>query len=388
LSIAGTIGALGEIALALSPWVPSPKPRRVADVDAAWLTSILAEGTPGARVLDVEDRGGTSGTTDRRRLALSWNEAGVAAGLPAHLFIKATSPSAKNRTMVAALSMAIHEVKFYEQVRPSLGDVAPRSHYARAGHGARFVLVLDDLLEQGARPVTLEEPCTLEHARAVIDALARLHAAYWRSPRLATDLVWAAPMTGRPGFALLANQFRRVRRKFLAQADARNVGRRARRMLQLLNDNDAALYRSWSDGPQTLVHGDCHAGNTYALPDGRAGLLDWQVVFSTRGVREISYFLTAGLDRDLRRGHERELVQRYLGGLAAAGVPDPPSTEQAFDDYRFFVHDAWDSVALTILWSGLHPPEVLAVGYERASAAVDDLAVDEIVERRVKDGYL
>jgi hypothetical protein len=68
-------------------------------------------------------------------------------------------------------------------------------------------------------------------------------------------------------------------------------------------------------------------------------------------------------------------------------VPDPPSFEQAWDDYRFFVHDAWDSVALTILWAGLHPPEALAVGYERASAAVEELAVDEIVERRVKDGY-
>jgi hypothetical protein len=387
MRIAGTIGALGEVALALSPWVPGLRPCRVADVDAAWLTSVLARGTPGARVLRVEDRGGSSGTTHRRRLALTWNEAGAAAALPAHLFVKATSPSAKNRTMVAALSMASHEVRFYEQVRPALGDVAPRAHYGWAGHGGRFVLVLDDLLEQGARPVTSGEACTIEHARALIDALAGLHAAFWRSPRLAADLAWAAPMVGRPGFALLAHQFRRVRRQFLGQAEQRNVGPRARRMLRLLNENDLALYRSWSAGAQTLVHGDSHLGNTYALPDGRAGLLDWQVVFRTRGVREISYFVTAALDRDLRRAHERQLVQRYLDRLAAAGVADPPRFEQAWDDYRFFVHDAWDSVALTMLWSGLHPPEALAVGYARACAAVDDLAVDEIVERRVKDGY-
>jgi hypothetical protein len=387
MSTAGTIGALGEVALALSPWVPGPKPRRVADVDAAWLTSVLAPRTPGARVLEVKDRGGSSGTTDRRRIELAWNEAGAAAGLPAHLVVKATSPSARNRTMVAALRMAITEVKFYEQVRPTLGDIAPRAWYARAGLGARFLLVLDDLLERGARPIVAGDDCTIEHARAVIDVLAQLHAAYWCSPRLATDLSWVTPMTGRPGFALLAGQFRRVRRKFLAQADERKVGPRARRMLQLLDGHDGALYRSWSAGPQTLVHGDCHIGNTYALPDGRAGLLDWQVVFRTRGVREISYFVAGGLDRDLRRAHEKDLIQRYLGGLANAGVPDPPSFEQAWDDYRFFIHDAWDSVALTILWSGLHPPDALAVGYERVSAAVDDLAVDEIVERRAKDGY-
>lgn len=387
MSIAGTIAALGEVALALSPWAPSPKPRRVAEVDARWLTSVLARGTPGARILTVMDRGGSAGTTDRRRLELSWNDSGVEAGLPAHVFVKATSPSARNRAMVAALRMAATEVRFYEQVRPGLADVAPRAHYASAGHGGRFLLVLDDLLQQGATPIMPGMECTLEHARGVIDALARLHAAYWRSPRLAGDLAWAVPMAGRPGFALLANQFRRVRRTFLAQAEARNVSPRARRMLRLVGDNDMELYRSWSAGPQTLVHGDSHVGNTYALPDGRAGLLDWQVVFSTRGIREISYFVAGGLDRDLRRAHEKDLIQRYLDGLAAAGVPDPPSHEQAWDDYRFFVHDAWDSVALTMLWSGLHAPEALAVAYERVSACVEDLAVDEIVERRVREGY-
>jgi hypothetical protein len=385
MSIAETIGALAEVALALSPWAPSPRPHRLAHVDAPWLTATLASGAPGARVLAVEMLGGSSGTTDRRRLRLTWNEAGIDAGLPAHLFVKATSSSARNRTMVAALGMAIQEVRFYEQIRPSLGDIAPRVHHAQAGHGARFVLVLDDLLARGARPVTGLDDCTLEHVEALIDTLAGLHAVYWRSPRLDTDLAWVRPMTGRPGFRLLANHFRRVRRKFLAQADERNLGPRVRRLLALVNDNDLALYRSWESGPQTLVHGDCHVGNSYSLPDGRAGLLDWQVVFRTRGVREISYFMVGALDREVRRAQEKALLERYLGGLHRAGVPDPPSAEQVWDDYRFFVYDALDSVALTILWSGLHPPEALALGYERVSAAVDDLAVDEVVEQRLED---
>jgi hypothetical protein len=387
MSIGATIGALGEVSLALSPWVPAASPCRVTDIDAPWLSGVLARHTPGARIVAIEDRGGTSGTTDRRRLRLTWNDRGADAALPTNVFVKATSPSAKNRTMVAALSMAVNEVKFYAQIRPTLDDVAPRVHHARAGRGARFVLVLDDLVERGATPVGVGDEVTVAHAGAVIDALARLHAAFWSSPRLATDLGWVAPMTGRPGFALLANQFRRVRRKFLAQSGQRNVGSRARRMIQLLNDHDMQLYRTWSGGPQTVVHGDCHAGNTYALADGRAGLLDWQVVFRTRGVREISYLIVPALDPELRRAHERQLVQRYLDGLAAAGVTDPPTFEQAWDDYRFFAHDAWDSVALTMLWPGLHHPDALAVAYANASQAVDDLAVDEIVEQRVKDGY-
>jgi hypothetical protein len=365
--------------------VPGPKPQRVAQIDDEWLTAVLANGASGARVAGTEDRGGTSGTTDRRRIKIVWNDAGIEAGLPDSVFVKATAPSAKNRTMVAGLWMAINEVKFYERIRPHLGDIAPRSYHAWAGHGARFMLLLEDLSDAGAVPISVAGGCSVEHARGVIDALAQLHAAYWQSPRLESDLSWAAPMTRRPGFALLANLFHRTRRKFLSQVDERNVGPHARRMLRLVNENDAQLYRTWSDGPQTLVHGDSHVGNTYALPDGRAGLLDWQVIFSTRGVREISYFVCGGLTPELRRTHERDLLQRYLDGLSNAGVADPPSFEQAWADYRFFAHDAFDSSAVTVLWSGLQAPEVVARGYAHASAAVEDLAVDEVVEQRIRD---
>lgn len=382
MSLLRSAAALGEVGLALSPWAPAPRPCWVDDIDPAWLTSVLAAKTPAARVLAVTDRGGTSGTTDRRSLAVEWNAAGIEAGLPARLFVKGTSRSAKNRTMVAALSMALQEVRFYEQVRPHLGDIAPRAYSMHAGHGARFLLVLEDLTESGARPITAEDPLTVEHAGAVIDALAQLHAKFWRSPRLDGDLAWATAMVDRPGFGLLAGQFRRVRRRFLAESEERRVSPRARRMLELLNRHDREIYRSWSEGPQTLVHGDPHLGNTYALPDGRAGLLDWQVVFRTRGVRELSYSLVPGIDTEVRRTHERGLIQRYLEGLRAGGVADPPSFDEAWDDYRFFAHDAWDSVALTILWSGLHPPEALEVAYRRCCAAVEDLAVDEILAAR------
>lgn len=384
MSIAATIGALADVGLALAPWIPSAGPQRASDVGAAWLGRTLGSAVPGARLLDVEDRGATSGTTHRRRLLLGWNAAGRDAGLPAHVFVKATSPSAKNRTMVAGLSMAVTEVKFYEQVRPALGDVAPAVYFGWAGRGARFVLVLEDLIESGAEPIVPGEPVTIDHVRAVIEQLARLHAAYWESPRFAGDLAWVAPMTGRPGFALLANQFRRVRRSFLARADERGLSARVRRMARLLNEHDERLYRGWAHGPQTFVHGDCHVGNTYRLPGGRAGLLDWQVVFRTRGVREISYLAIPALDRDTRQRHEQDLIRRYLEVLAQSGVAEPPTFEQAWEDYRFFAHDAWDSVALTIRWSGLHPGDLLATAFDRASAAIDDLATDEIVERRVK----
>src|SRR3546814_12822049 len=39
-----------------------------------------------------------------------------------------------------------------------------------------------------------------------------------------------------------------------------------------------AVQKHQSTLQQTLLHGDTHLGNTYLLPDGRGGLLDWQLM--------------------------------------------------------------------------------------------------------------
>lgn len=385
MSLAGRLaGGLGEVVLGLSPWAPAPRPTRPHQADADWLSRALGSHVPGARVEAVSDLGEDKGTTDRRRIAVQWNVAGKEAELPERLFLKGTASSAKNRTMVAALWMAVNEVKFYRRARPELPNMAPRMYAGHAGHGARFLLVLEDLVAEGATPYTIKDTCSVAHAEAMMDTLAALHARYWASPRLHQDLAWAAPMTGRPGFDLLAFAFRRVRAKLLAEADERALSPTVRRMLRLVQDNDKALYRSWESGPQTLVHGDSHFGNTFSFPDGRAGLLDWQVVFRTRGTREVVYFL-AGLETVDRRAHERRLLQRYLDGLAGWGLADPPTLDDAWDDYRFFAYDAYDSVALTTMWPGLQDQEAVERGFESASVLVEDLAVDEVVARRVRD---
>jgi hypothetical protein len=378
-------GALAEVSLALAPWAPAPSPKRTRNVDVPWLGPRLAAGVPGAQLLAITRLGGTTGTTDRLRIGLEWNVAGVEAGLPASVFLKGTAPSAKNRAMVAGLWMATNEVKFYLTARPTLPDIAPAAYVAQSGHGARFMLVLEDLVAKRATPFTIADSCTLSHAEAMMDTLAQLHAKFWSSPRLQTDLAWAAGMTGRTGFPLLAFAFRRTRGKFLADADKRELGPSTRRMLRLATDNDLDLYRMWETGPQTLVHGDSHVGNSFAFADGRAGLLDWQVVFRTRGTREVVYFLTGALDIEARREHEQRLLQRYLDGLHAAGVPVPPTFEEAWEDYRFFAYDVWDSCALTMLWPGLQEQEMVIRGYKRVSALVEDLAVDEVLDRRLRN---
>ncbi|GAB3035233.1 ecdysteroid 22-kinase family protein [Mycobacterium bourgelatii] len=374
-----TTRAIVETALAISPWLPAPKPHSADGVDARWLSQQFAGRAPGAVAEALVPLDGTTGTTDRRRLGIEWNDAGIAAGLPSSLFVKSTPLSAKNRTMVAALDMAINEVRFYQQLRPELGDdVAPAVYASHAGHGARHLLVLEDLVASGARFLAKPDEVDLAYAQGMMRALGKLHAAFWESPRLAADLSWIAPESRRPGFKLLLWQFRSMRKKLLS-SDEHDLNPAVRRMATFVNEHDRALHARWERGPQTVLHGDAHAGNSYSLPDGRGGLLDWQVIHRGPGIREVSYFCTHSIPTELRRAHEESLLRLYLETLAEHGVEDPPDFDTAWQAYRFFAFDAWDSVGMCVVWPGLQPAEFVVEGFRRANLTVLDLEVDKAV---------
>ncbi|WP_330255078.1 ecdysteroid 22-kinase family protein [Nocardia sp. NBC_00565] len=369
--------ALGQVALALSPWAPGPKPHAAKDVTPKWITSVFADRAPGAIAEDVRDVGGTTGTTDRRRVRVGWNTAGRDAGLPDSLFVKSTPLSGKNRTMVAALDMAVNEVKFYLTARPTLPDgVAPTAFAAHAGHGARHLLLLQDLVADGHTTYAMADDCTLEHAEGLMVALGSLHATFWESPRFATDLAYAVTQSRRPGFGLMLGQFRKMRKTLMRSGEYELPGA-VHRMAEFVNEHDWQLHARWEDGPLTLIHGDSHLGNTFRLADGRAGLLDWQVVGRAPGMREVSYFLTHSLGTELRRQHEKDLLRRYLETLNEQGVPDAPTFDQAWDDYRYFAFDAWDSAAICTVWPGLQNPANVDAAFRRANATIEDLEVDK-----------
>jgi hypothetical protein len=244
---------------AVLPKLPGAGPSAAAEVTAEWLTRHLAGAASAAVAQRVSPLDGTTGTTDRRRLAVEWNEAGVAAGLPEHLFVKSTPLSAKNRTMVATLGMAVNEARFYNQAAAELEGVTPRAWFAHASVGARFLIVLDDVVAAGGRPYALADQCDLAHAQGLIDAFATLHARFWESPRLVGDLSWIRTWSTRTGYGVLKLFYARGRRGALRR-DRQEVTPAVRAVSTALDRHAAAYYREFESGPLTLLHGDSHLG--------------------------------------------------------------------------------------------------------------------------------
>ncbi|MDO7842173.1 phosphotransferase [Sphingomonas immobilis] len=95
-----------------------------------------------------------------------------------------------------------------------------------------------------------------------------------------------------------------------------------------------ALQRHQATLPQTILQGDGHIGNAYLLPDGTAGLLDWQLTARGAWAHDVNYLILTALDVETRRAEERALLGHYLERLREYGVVAPPSAEEAWLDYR------------------------------------------------------
>jgi aminoglycoside phosphotransferase (APT) family kinase protein len=131
------------------------------------------------------------------------------------------------------------------------------------------------------------------------------------------------------------------------------------------------LEAAWARGPLTVVHGDAHLGNTYR--DGeRVGLLDWQVVQQAQAMRDVTYFLCNSVPTDLRRAHERALIDRHRTTLGEYGVA-PPSADDAWEQHRLHALYAWIAAAFTAGAATLQDDDVVRAGVARTAHAVLDL---------------
>ena len=127
--------------------------------------------------------------------------------------------------------------------------------------------------------------------------------------------------------------------------------------------------------PQTLLHGDPHIGNTYVLPDGEVGFLDWQVARRGNFSLDVGYFLQGALTIGDRRDNERELLAEYRDALALP-ADEMPTMDEVWLRYRASVAHGltlWLCTASADggLWQRAEVAITLAQRYAAAYADLD-----------------
>lgn len=274
-----------------------------------------------------------------------------------------------------------NEVNFYRNIGAESPVEIPRVLAARMDQtSGRFVLVLENVASRGAHFPTQFDEASVEEVEGLLSQLARLHANYWKSCRFRTDLAWIQTPTRGAVADMLRTTVRaavgselaafKFKREFLG-----SVGLTERELFEHLD----ALEKHQERLPGTLIHGDPHFGNTYRLPDGRVGFLDWQLAVCGFGIHDVSYLMITALSIAQRREFERELLGHYREQLLMHNIPDVPCQEDMWLEYRRAAH--W---CVTIGWLPCPPVaygwELVVVANQRTFTAYADLECRRAIE--------
>ena len=289
-----------------------------ADVDAAWLTTVLADAgvARGSEVVGVEAAPiGTGQVGENVRFILTW--AAGAEDRPSSVVGKFPSTSDVSLAAAATTKTYVREVGFYRDVSDRVAVRTPRLYHLSENLAVnQFALIMEDIAPSEVGDQIIG--CDLHQAGLAMDAAAALHGSTWSAGSELEALGWLE----QPAPNRLAELYGAVFGDFVARyehalsPDEIELGR-------WLGTRFEALSERAGTGPMCLVHGDFRLDNMLFGTGPAAPALtvvDWQTVRLGFGPNDVAYFLGAGLLPEARRRDERALVDRYGAGLAQYGV--------------------------------------------------------------------
>jgi aminoglycoside phosphotransferase (APT) family kinase protein len=337
------------------------------------VAALLSRRYPGVEVERVDVLDESEGSASRLALRVTY-AAGASAGLPERIFLKRNLAE-----FTFPPEMYLTECFFYRDVAPELSIETPRVYGLELDEktGA-FTMLMEDLHERGARLGIAREHVTPDEVASVLTTLAALHAAFWDSPRLRTELAWLeSPATSR-FVRFWRDAGPKLARRHVEGHRGALVGTRS-----WVHDRAwtafAALQDDLAAAPRTMLHGDVHVGNVYFVPDAPGGVLDWQLMLQGSWSVDVAYLVMTALDPQQRAACERDLLRSYLAELTRFGV-EPPLERDAWELYRR--NAVWGVVMWLVTPEGVHADDVQAISLERCMIATEDLDALDALEVR------
>lgn len=361
--------------------------RSAQDVTPDVLTSLLRSHDPEVAVTGVTLRRTWQGTTSHLHLKVDY--ADPETRLPQHLFLKTQLSTVHELPEAVDVSLSEggggtvlldDETRFYRDLRSDLDVETMTTYFAAHMDGpSQFLILGEDITDRGAEIPDAVAGLSVEQVDELLATLSRVHAPFWGSPRLAEDgdLSWLQhPRTG--GFAsfLRANGFAIIR-AFLEIPYKRALLDAAGADMDSMETAFWKLQERVAREPVTLLHGDPHPRNTYVLPDGRMGILDWQLVRRGSWSHDVGYALIGALPPEERRAHERELLDNYRARLVAAGVTATPDRERMWTAYR--ESPAWGFCMWAITPDQMYSVEIVRAVLGRFAEAYSDLGTGKLL---------
>ncbi len=282
---------------------------------------------------------GTGMMAEISKLVLTYE--GNAGEAPATVIAKYSSQNETNREIANQYNLPERETRYIAELDRLTEARTPRA-YCSLLQGNKFLILMEDMTDYEVGSQV--KGADLRQSELAIDELAKLHSAFWEK---VDDLDWVPH---------IANSYHADNMKNLA-----DIGFDA--VLEKFADFVPASFRDFKQdylsairnlqaymdsAPVTLVHGDYRMENLlYGCKPGHdpVAIIDWQGPLIARGMNDVALFLAQSTKTEVRREHERALLQRYLDGLAAGGVKGL-SFDALWESYRHAVLYSWVYVSV------------------------------------------
>ncbi len=285
----------------------SATPKCLEEVSADWLAATLDLSIDSIDVRQIAQGHGFMGQLARVTVRSSDPTA------PRSVIVKLPTSDPGGHFIGELMRVWEREHYFYRDVAPHLNIRVPK---ALCNLNDPPCLVLEDL--SPAVPGDHVAGATLDQAQRSIDLLSRHHAAWFEHPLLST-FTWM-PGLDDPSILTLGDTFAMGWPMFLERFDGQLPTRCLRWCEQFVEGIPEWIAGHYKD-PVTIIHGDFRLDNLFFLDDGNVAVIDWQMSMRAPGQSDLVYFCANNLSVELRREHERALINRYVAGLHAAGVP-------------------------------------------------------------------
>ncbi len=317
-----------------------PLPAMPGGITPGWLTQTLrTQGILADDVaiveLDVLQVGeGVGMMSELSRLVPSYD--GPADDAPSSLVAKYPSRNPTNRRVAMSFNLYEREVRYFAELNALTTAVCPATYLAELD-GDNFLILMEDMADYRVGDQIVG--ATLEETELAIDELAKLHAAFWNR---VDEIAWIPHVYGsRHAANMIAGTETGWDRMVATFGDLLPAA-----VLAMRTDFQSSVARLQADldrPPLTLAHGDYRMENfLFGTASGHhpMAIIDWQGPLLSRGMQDVALLLGQSTQTEVRRGHERTLLGRYLDGLARLGVTDY-AFDEAWRDYRHALLYSW-----------------------------------------------
>lgn len=325
--------------------VPFRVPGTAEGMDAEWMTQVFRfrgylEETGTVTKLELKALGGDGLGAFGELVIVNLELSGARPGAPTS-FIAKFAPQGKTDLPRFVVKQTFKvEAHFYNDFTVADGGL-PRPECYGAFGNLKAKLPTFVIFMQNMMPATTYTRVTgladLPRLKMVMSALASLHARWWDFKK-APPLEWLASPQDYGG-ALFNVLVFMIKKGLPALQTAfgdeyKPVLAWRKQIVSHLKYIKSAMFSP----PYTLCHGDVHVDNIFfddRFPGGCA-IFDFGNMTFSPGMSDVSFFMSHNLEVDVRRKHEKELIQHYHAELLAKGVSkDDYPWEKCWYDYRF-----------------------------------------------------